>query len=170
MIANKIPFWMLPASWGLTGKSKLRAKAEYELTGVELNKELARIDIDNDIDAQVSDMDIDVEAGNLTQSVRDKKVAELREEPWVEVKHMEVNPEDVKQGYMELDWNDQFVAMLHAQGYTGESDESVVNKWFNDICRTVLLQENADMDFGLQDANSDVIKVRNGPSTDGVDD
>jgi hypothetical protein len=103
MMANKIPFWMLPASWGLTGKSKLRAKAEYELTGVELNKELARIDIDNDIDAQVSDMDIDVEAGNLTQSVRDKKVAELREEPWVEVKHMEVNPEDVKQGYMEDD-------------------------------------------------------------------
>ena len=161
---------MLPASWGLTGKSKLRAKAEYELTGVELNKELARIDIDNDIDAQVSDMDIDVEAGNLTQSVRDKKVAELREEPWVEVKHMEVNPEDVKQGYMELDWNDQFVAMLHAQGYTGESDESVVNKWFNDICRTVLLQENADMDFGLQDTETDVIKVRNKPKTDGIDD
>jgi hypothetical protein len=170
MMANKIPFWMLPASWGLTGKSKLRAKAEYELTGVELNKELARIDIDNDIDAQVSDMDIDVEAGNLTQSVRDKKVAELREEPWVEVKHMEVNPEDVKQGYMELDWNDQFVAMLHAQGYTGESDESVVNKWFNDICRTVLLQENADMDFGLQDTETDVIKVRNKPKTDGIDD
>jgi len=172
MMANKLPFWMLPASWGLTGKSKLRAKAEYELTGVELTKELARIDIDNDIDAQVSDMDIDVEAGTLTQSVRDKKVAELRDEPWVEVKHMQVNPEDVKQGYMELDWNDQFVAMLHAQGYTGESDESIVNKWFNDICRTVLLQENADMDFGLQDAgNPDVIKVRNNPEegTDGID-
>jgi hypothetical protein len=60
--------------------------------------------------------------------------------------------------------------MLHAQGYTGESDESVVNKWFNDICRTVLLQENADMDFGLQDADSDVIKVRNKSKTDRLDD
>ena len=169
-MANKIPFWMLPASWGLVGKSKLRAKAEYELSGVELAKELARIDIDNDIDAQVSDMDIDVANGNMSQSVRDKAVAGLKKEPWVEVKHMQVNPEDVKQGYMELDWNEEFVAMLHAQGYTGESDESVVNKWFNDICRTVLLQENADMDFGLQDAESDVIKVRNKPKTDGIDD
>jgi hypothetical protein len=170
MMANKIPFWMLPASWGLVGKSKLRAKAEYELSGVELAKELARIDIDNDIDAQVSDMDIDVANGNMSQSVRDKAVAGLKKEPWVEVKHMQVNPEDVKQGYMELDWNEEFVAMLHAQGYTGESDESVVNKWFNDICRTVLLQENADMDFGLQDADSDVIKVRNKSKTDRLDD
>ena len=169
-MANKIPFWMLPASWGLVGKSKLRAKAEYELTGVALSKELARIDIDNDIDAQVSDMDIDVAEGNMTQSVRDKAVAGLKKEPWVEVKHMQVNPEDVKQGYMELDWNDEFVAMLHAQGYTGDSDESTVNKWFNDICRTVLLQENADMDFGLQDTETDVIKVRNKPKTDGIDD
>ncbi|MDA7807101.1 hypothetical protein N8955_00025 [bacterium] len=167
-MANKIPFWMLPASWGLTGKSKLRAKAEYELTGIELKKELARIDIDNDIDAQVSDMDIDVEAGTITKAQRDKAVAEIKDEPWVEVKHMEVNPEDVKAGYMELDWNDQFVAMLHAQGYTGDSDESVVNKWFNDICRTVLMQENADMDFGLQSTNPDVINIRN--KTDGIDD
>ena len=157
---------MLPASWGLTGKSKLRAKAEYELTGIELKKELARIDIDNDIDAQVSDMDIDVEAGTITKAQRDKAVAEIKDEPWVEVKHMEVNPEDVKAGYMELDWNDQFVAMLHAQGYTGDSDESVVNKWFNDICRTVLMQENADMDFGLQSTNPDVINIRN--KTDGI--
>jgi len=159
---------MLPASWGLTGKSKLRAKAEYELTGIELKKELARIDIDNDIDAQVSDMDIDVEAGTITKAQRDKAVAEIKDEPWVEVKHMEVNPEDVKAGYMELDWNDQFVAMLHAQGYSGDSDESVVNKWFNDICRTVLMQENADMDFGLQSTNPDVINIRN--KTDGIDD
>ena len=36
------------------------------------------------------------------------------------------------------------VAMLQDKGYVGDSDESVVNKWFNDICRTVLLQELED--------------------------
>ena len=41
MAKNKVPFWMLPASWGLTGKTKLRAKAEYELEGIALDKELA---------------------------------------------------------------------------------------------------------------------------------
>ena len=79
---------------------------------------------------------------------------------------MEVNPENAKAGYIELDWNDQFVAMLQANGYTGESDESVVNKWFNDVCKTVLLQEQADLDFGMQPQN-DVITVRNEDNDDG---
>ena len=56
---------------------------------------------------------------------------------------------------MELDWNDNFVAFLHDNGYTGENDESVVNKWFNDVCRTVLIQEASDQDYGLQDQEED---------------
>ena len=50
-----------------------------------------------------------------------------------------------------MDWNDHFVAMLHDNGYTGTNDEDVVNKWFNDVCRTVLVQEMADQDYGLQE-------------------
>lgn len=167
MAKNKVPFWMLPASWGLTGKTKLRAKAEYELEGIALDKELARIDLVDNLDKEISDIEVEFNHGNITEQARNKAVAELKDEPWVEVKHMEVNPEDVKQGYMELDWNDQFVAMLQTQGYTGESDESVVNKWFNDICRTVLLQEQADLDFGMQ-AQNDVITVRNEKDNDGT--
>ena len=44
-----------------------------------------------------------------------------------------------------------FVKMLHNNGYTGQSDEDVVNKWSNDVCKTVLLQERADLDYGLQE-------------------
>jgi hypothetical protein len=168
MAKNKVPFWMLPASWGLTGKTKLRAKAEYELEGIALEKELARIDLVNNLDKEISDIEVEFNHGNITEQARNKAIAELKDEPWVEVKHMEVNPDDVKQGYMELDWNDQFVAMLQTQGYTGESDESVVNKWFNDICRTVLLQEQADLDFGMQ-AQNDVITVRNEEDNDGTE-
>ena len=79
---------------------------------------------------------------------------------------MEVNPDDPKAGYMELDWNDEFVVMLQEKGYTGESDESVVNKWFNDVCRTVLLQEMEDQDYGLENQD-DVILVND--REDGTD-
>ena len=72
---------------------------------------------------------------------------------------MQVNEEDPKQGYMELDWNDEFVAMLTEKGYTGESDESVVNGWFNDVCRTVLLDEIQDQDYGMEPQRDDVIVV-----------
>ena len=78
---------------------------------------------------------------------------------------LEVNPENAKAGYMELDWNEEFVAFLSENGYTGESDEAVVNKWFNDVCRTVLVQEAADQDYGLQEArtpnnSNDVVNVK----------
>ena len=35
-------------------------------------------------------------------------------------------------------------------GYTGNSDEDIVNALSNDLCRTILQQELADMDFGLE--------------------
>ena len=61
---------------------------------------------------------------------------------------------------MELDWNDHFVSFLHENGYTAENDEAVVNKWFNDVCRTVLVQEIQDQDYGLQEQGAtDVIRT-----------
>jgi hypothetical protein len=165
-----IPFSWLPGSWGLKGEAFDRAKIEYELEGLERKVALSHLGLETDEDRAVAEAAVLLKAEEITSSEHDKMVAAALKKPWVEVKKMEVNPEDVKQGYMELDWNDEFVAMLHAQGYTGDSDESTVNKWFNDICRTVLLQENADMDFGLQDTETDVIKVRNKPKTDGIDD
>ena len=60
---------------------------------------------------------------------------------------------------MELDWNDHFVKFLHENGYTGNNDEDIVNKWFNDVCRTVLVQEIADQDYGLQPGETDVIRT-----------
>ena len=74
-MANKIPFWMLPASWGLTGKSKLRAKAEYELEGIELEKELARIDLTDNMDKEVSDIEIEFSNGNISEQAKNKAIA-----------------------------------------------------------------------------------------------
>jgi hypothetical protein len=68
---------------------------------------------------------------------------------------MGVDPDNVVQGYFELDWNDAFVAMLQEKGMQGTSDEDVVNKWFNAVCRTVLLQEQADHDYGMQTGQRD---------------
>jgi hypothetical protein len=52
--------------------------------------------------------------------------------------------------------------MLQTNGYSGKSDDDIVNGWFNDLCRTILQQEMADMDFGMEDMtpnSNDVITV-----------
>jgi hypothetical protein len=75
-------------------------------------------------------------------------------EPWVNVLRMGIDPDNVVQGYFELDWNEEFVVMLQEAGIRGASDEDVVNKWFNAVCRTVLIQEKADQDYGFEEDNT----------------
>jgi hypothetical protein len=92
----------------------------------------------------------------------DKNIATINEEPYVVILKMDVDPLQPRKGMVELDFNDFFVKMLQDNGYQGKNDEDIVNNWFNDLCRTILRQELADQDFGLEESyfnSSDVIKV-----------
>ena len=151
---------MMPASWGLSGKTRAIAEAEYYYEGDELEEILAELNADSDSDKELAKLEVQLKNGKIGQYEFDKKVAELKEQPYVNVLKLDVNPENAKAGYMELDWNDHFVKFLHSNGYTGESDESVVNGWFNDVCRTVLLDELQDQDYGME-SRDDVVVINN---------
>lgn len=167
---TKLPFSMMPASWGLKGKSRAIAEAEYYYEGEDLEKALAEIDAESEDDKVLAALDIDLKNERVGRSEYDKRRAEILKEPYVNVLHMDVNPENAKAGYIELDWNEHFVKFLHDNGYTGTSDEDVVNKWFNDVCRTVLIQEQADLDYGLQEEMGDEIVVtKTEPGTESED-
>jgi hypothetical protein len=160
---TKLPFSMMPASWGLKGKTRAIAEAEYYYEGEELEEVLAELGADSDEDKELAKLDVKLKNGKIGRAEYDKAVAEIKNEPWVNVLKLDVNPENAKAGYMELDWNDNFVKFLHDNGYEGKDDEAIVNKWFNDVCRTVLVQEMADQDYGLQqDGEVDVIATNVG--------
>ena len=160
-MAKLYPFSMTVKGMTTKGKAREIAKAEYELSGIELKKAIAVIEADTVEDKAKAEVQVDFDEGVIGQLDYDRRKASVLKQPWVEVKKMQVNEEDPKQGYMELDWNDEFVAMLTEKGYTGESDESVVNGWFNDVCRTVLLDEIQDQDYGMEPQRDDVIVVNN---------
>lgn len=161
MAKKLIPFKWLPGSWGLKGDAFEKARIEYELDGVEKKVALAQVGLVDNVEKELAKNEVLLQEGEITQSEADKEKARITKEPWVEVKRMEVNPDDPKAGYMELDWNEHFVAMLQEKGYVGKSDEDVVNKWFNDICRTVLMQELEDQDYGLEQMERvDVVTVK----------
>ena len=56
-----------------------------------------------------------------------------------------VNKDNVRNGFFELDWNEYFVVQLRGAGYTGDSDEAIVDQWFNELCRNVGAEEGVDM-------------------------
>ena len=53
------------------------------------------------------------------------KKAKKSEEPMVKVLNLNVNPENPRNGFFELDWNDEFVNMLQQSGYQGQSEEDL---------------------------------------------
>jgi len=151
---------MLPASWGLNGKTRAIAEAEYYFEGKELEEKLADIGGNTPEDKEVAVLAVKLKHEEISQDAYDKAVATIRKEPWVNVVKMGVDPSNVAAGYFELDWNEEFIAMLYENGYVGQSDEEVVNKWFNDVCRTVLFQEKADLDYGLEQTERGDVQVR----------
>ena len=59
---------------------------------------------------------------------KSKKVAKKSEEPIVKVLNLNVNPENPRNGFFELDWNDEFVNMLQQSGYQGQTEEEIRKK------------------------------------------
>lgn len=151
---------MLPASWGLKGKTRAIAEAEYLYEGKELEEKLAELNAETDEDKEIAKLAIKLKHEEISQDAFDKAVATIKKEPWVNVVKMGVNPTNVTQGFFELDWNDEFVIMLQESGIEGKSDEEIVNKWFNGVCRTVLIQEQADQDYGLEESERPDVEIR----------
>jgi hypothetical protein len=53
---------------------------------------------------------------------------------------MDVDPENIHQGAFELDWNEKFVANLIRAGYVGKTDADIVDQWFQNVCRHVVME------------------------------
>jgi hypothetical protein len=72
-----------------------------------------------------------------------KTRANAKGEPYVAVLDTHVNKENVRNGFFELDWNEQFVLQLKQEGYgfDGDPDEEIVDRWFRDLARNMLAEE-----------------------------
>lgn len=202
-----IPFGWLPAAWGLKGKTRELAQAEYELSGYDLEVKVAEINNRGDVDAEelavlkikkahgriedraysqrVAELTLKGDAlqkelldiqykygdlgeeeyrtaviklmvaegvdqelelnemhfylGNITEAEFKKNEATIKGEPYIAVINSNYKPEDKLDGlYFEFDWNDLWIEELKAHGYQGFTDDQIVERWFQDLCRGVV--------------------------------
>jgi len=87
---------------------------------------------------------------------KEKEEATKKKEPWVAVLDTQVNPDNIRNGFFELDWNNEFVEQLLDAGYSGESPEQIVDGWFKTIIGQMLEDEGLDKsrDRGYINTNS----------------
>ena len=134
--------------WTSKGKDKQIAEAKHN-TGEKLERKLVDIEYEDGVDKQAKLLEIDRKYGKITDIEFKKQLCTIKDEPYVgviETAQSQLNP---RMDSLELDWNDKFIEnCLNANGYHGEKDEEVVNKWFNDLCKNIMLE---DMDQDVVD-------------------
>jgi hypothetical protein len=89
----------------------------------------------------------------------EKERATAAGEPYIAVVKVNVDPDNINAGEFSLDWNPKFAANLARAGYQakpGESEDVIVDRWFQTVCRNIALevyeQNAADPDFREADA------------------
>lgn len=75
---------------------------------------------------------------------KEKQEATAKGEPWVAVLDTQINPDNIKNGFFELDWNNQFIEELIDAGYSGETNEQIVDSWFRTIAMQILGDEGLE--------------------------
>jgi len=81
----------------------------------------------------------------VTETLPPKEAATLKKEPYVSVLNTHINEDNIRNGFFELDWNEYFIVKLRESGYTGDTEEAIVDAWFKDLCRDVAMEENVNM-------------------------
>ena len=74
----------------------------------------------------------------------EKAAATKAKKPRVAVLNTHVNHKDIKNGFFELDWNNEFIEQLLDAGYSGETNEQIVDAWFKTIARNILEEQGLD--------------------------
>jgi hypothetical protein len=67
----------------------------------------------------------------------EKILASIDGVPWVKVTAMEVDKNDLTKGNFELDWNNAFIDELIAAGYSGRTNEEIIDQWFTTVCHSI---------------------------------
>ena len=112
----------------LFGESKMD-KLEAKFAALEAEK----------VEAAAENVRLADELKAIQEAKSPKELATEADEPWVDVIETTFeDPDNPATGYFELDWNKQFVNQLIEKGYSGRTDDDVIDQWFNDLCRGVI--------------------------------
>jgi hypothetical protein len=91
-----------------------------------------------------------------------KQIATEKNEPYVAILAMDIDPNNLHQGAFELDWNEIFIARLVKAGYMmkpTDADSDIVDRWFQNVCRHVVM-ETWEQDQAMRNSANGYVHTR----------
>jgi hypothetical protein len=146
----------------ITGLAEIQAAAQAaELRRIE--EEAALAQLKEQTTAALETAQKAIEDAQLLK-LSEKERATKKGEAWVSVLDTKVNPENIRNGFFELDWNELFVKELIMNGYGTEADpeEEIVDRWFREIVYNMFADEGLDTTRGSGYIN--VVPISKGKS------
>jgi hypothetical protein len=92
-------------------------------------------------DSEEARIGVQLKHGKITAHEHEKASATARNEPWIGIIDHGYNAAQGTNGlYFEFDWNDHWIEYLRLNGYGGKDEESLVQQWFSDVCRSQIVE------------------------------
>ena len=91
-----------------------------------------------------------------------KQTATEKNEPYVAILTMDIDPNNLHQGAFELDWNEIFIARLVKAGYMmkpTDADSDLVDRWFQNVCRHVVM-ETWEQEQAIRNSGAQYVRTR----------
>ena len=140
-----------------------------KITGISAIEEAARVAAQKRVEeeaelAKLRAEKLIVEEEAELARLSPKERATRKEEPYISVIDTKINPENIRNGFFELDWNEYFIKDLILNSYGTEADpeEEIVDRWFRDIVYQMLNEEGLDTQRGSGYIN--VVPIAKGKS------
>ena len=81
--------------------------------------------------------ELEFKHGHITEIVYQKETSTIRGEPWVGILESGFEPDKGLSGlYFALDWNKRWINKLVESGYSGATEQEIIDRWFSDVCRS----------------------------------
>jgi hypothetical protein len=98
-----------------------------------------------------------------TAAKSEKDIATEKNEPYVAMVRMDIDPNNLHQGAFELDWNEIFIARLVKAGYMikrEDTDAEIVDRWFQNVCRHIVM-ETWEQEQAIRNSGAQYVSTRN---------
>ncbi len=118
------------------------SKKYNKISNLEYEKKLIEISDLDETNKKIKLLDLKYKNNLLSKEVYEKERATLLKEPWVGIKESSFDHTKGLGGFeIELDWNEYFIKFLTDNNYKGLNDQQIVEEWFNDLCKSSILDE-----------------------------
>jgi hypothetical protein len=120
-------------NWFITSLMDTKSKEKYVIENIE-----------DDLEKELKTLAFKHKYEDISKDEYDKAVATANKEPYVRVLSIDLDEKSPGSGFFELDFNEHFVEHLANSGYEGVKEDEIVDNWFSDLCRNIVLNDLED--------------------------